>query len=830
MTDTKTQQQIRTELDSSRVAAERLTQAMTNARDRDELTTRQQEQIVINFDMMVNAVEAMHAQVHDGDSNIDGRLAVARCLAELPNNEEFAALVLSWGLRTCLSDEASVDGTWKTTLAASLGEAMQGQAIISSAARKDAKLFDRFAKLSHGWCPRTLGKLKARFNLATADIDAHDWAVAAAYVLDMTVHNTYCFDLIEKTRNDKTVCWFRLSAECQGMIDEGMAQDLAMAFIKLPMVVKPTPHAEAGGTGGGWNYSPLTGVGRSRMGNHLTGVEENLCLPERYIAEVDRLAATPYVVRKDVLAVAQAVLNMGKLWKKGDGGLFDYQYTPVPKKRKDLDTAERKQLEQEIEEIRTRNAQFNSQKNAINMAVEIADRFKTEENIYFPVSCDTRGRVYFRTPFLSPQGDTFSKGVLQFRDGKRLGTAGVDALRRFIATFVTQGGIDKSSAEEQIQWTVTNQQLLEDIADNPLAHMEVWGKTDSPFEFLAATFELVYALRSGDATTYYSRLPVRIDAVASGLQHLGAISRDEKVAEAVQLVPGADGPDFYVRVAEATNALLDLATPTWWKDLVGEKSTMGDWDIQPMAHAVITLGGTKRKDAKPVSMQRTYAVTERTIADRLLQAGWEDKLDTYALEVLLISDKAQRRAWVAKAGLFLSHTQFAAVNSFASKAMDVMNWYQECVRILGSHGWQYTNPAGFTFRQYYCKEKTKRLRTTLGDLTFKVKGKGLDSKRQVNGISANQTHCMDACLLIMAAEHCGDIPLTAIHDSMGCLAADLDILQGAVRQAHVDIYEPCRLTEMRQQNQDRTGVELPPVPELGDLDPTLVLQSEGYWA
>lgn len=829
----KMNQQLHIEGDGARYAADRLMEKVQQQHDRGELTSRENEQLIKAFQFMVEGVQGARESVLLPETKIEGKLTIVRALASLVSDEELAAVCLFWGFMTCLNKDLSVQGTYKSTLAASLGQKIIDQMCLSDARNKDLRLYNRIAEHVTEWDARTLGKLKVKLNLDARTFTAHEAMQIGGYFIDLMCHNIHAFELVEKTTTKRTYCWFRLNDKCVDIINDKIAQDCAMAFTKLPMVVQPEPHATCDGTGGGWFYSPLSGVGASKDGNHGTGVEENLHLPRRYAAEVDRLASTAYEIRHDVLDVAKEVLQSNLLWKKGDGGLFAFNLKPrlkTPAEAKGNDdwwkTEEGQAFSYEREAVDRSNAQLKGQKHAITMAVEIADRFRDEDDLFFPVSCDTRGRVYYRPAYLSPQGDSFCKGVLQATKGKALGVAGVNAVRTFIGTFVTEDGIDKAGSAKQIQWTIDNESLLREVAADPINTLDVWGKTDSPFEFLAATFELVAALDSGDPTMYISKLPVRIDAVASGLQHLGAISRDEQVAPAVQLVPGADGPDFYVRVADQTNLLLDAMTTEWWKKLVGKSSSMKDWDVEMMAQAILDLGGTKRKDAKPVSMQRTYAVTERTIAERLLDSGWRDKLTVY----YDVEDRKQLNTLVQRTGMFLAYVQFAAVNSYASKAMDVMQWYQDCVKLLGDEGWEYINPAGFTFRQSYRKTKKTRIPTVFGLLTMETPVPGLNAKRQVNGISANQTHCLDACLLIMAAERCDNMFLTVIHDSMGCLAADLPRLHQAVRQAHVDIYSLDRLAEMRTQNMTRTGIELPPVPELGTLDPHLVLESEGYWA
>ena len=63
--------------------------------------------------------------------------------------------------------------------------------------------------------------------------------------------------------------------------------------------------------------------------------------------------------------------------------------------------------------------------------------------------------------------------------------------------------------------------------------------------------------------------------------------------------------------------------------------------------------------------------------------------------------------------------------------------------------------------------------------------------RQVNGISPNFVHSLDAAALhktICTAVFAGVTHFAMIHDSYGTLAPDVDVLMGSLRRAFSDIF------------------------------------------
>ena len=70
-----------------------------------------------------------------------------------------------------------------------------------------------------------------------------------------------------------------------------------------------------------------------------------------------------------------------------------------------------------------------------------------------------------------------------------------------------------------------------------------------------------------------------------------------------------------------------------------------------------------------------------------------------------------------------------------------------------------------------------------------------------------------------------------VHDSFATTAADSAILAGSIRAAYHRMFSEDLLRDFRDEVQAYlpAGVELPELPEYGDLDPACVINSEYFF-
>jgi len=92
--------------------------------------------------------------------------------------------------------------------------------------------------------------------------------------------------------------------------------------------------------------------------------------------------------------------------------------------------------------------------------------------------------------------------------------------------------------------------------------------------------------------------------------------------------------------------------------------------------------------------------------------------------------------------------------------------------------------------------------------------------KQAQGASPNAIHSLDAAHLTLTTYR-ADFPITTIHDSFGCLLADMPKLYKLLRETFVELYESDPLTKIMEDiDGDISNVQI------GDLDISLILDSE----
>jgi DNA-directed RNA polymerase len=96
--------------------------------------------------------------------------------------------------------------------------------------------------------------------------------------------------------------------------------------------------------------------------------------------------------------------------------------------------------------------------------------------------------------------------------------------------------------------------------------------------------------------------------------------------------------------------------------------------------------------------------------------------------------------------------------------------------------------------------------------------------KQAQGAAPNCIHSLDAAHLVLTVDRC-DFPTTTIHDSYGCLLADMPVLFKTVRETFVELYTENPLYSiMAEIDGDLSGVTI------GTLNINDILESEYAFA
>ena len=555
----------------------------------------------------------------------------------------------------------------------------------------------------------------------------------------------------------------------------------------LPMVCKPQPWT--GEKEGGYliYQSRLVRLtpGETLQPAYLRAALEKDGLPAIRTG-LDVLGSTPWAINHGVLEV------MLEAWNSGEGIA---QLAPLvpdlpapPKPSADAGVHAEKEWRTRMREIENQRSGYHSNRCFQNFQLEVARAFRNE-TFYLPHNLDFRGRAYPLPPYLNQMGADNSRGLLLFSEAKPLGPSGLRWLKIQIANLA---GFDKASMSEREQFTNDHVEDVLDSANTGLHGKRWWLKAEDPWQCLAACIELRNALRCSDPTEYMCRLPIHQDGSCNGLQHYAALGGDKVGAEQVNLEPSDRPSDVYTGVSEFV------------KQKVEEEAAAGNEIAQAL------VGKITRKIVKQTVMTNVYGVT-------FMGAMRQVRRQLY-------DHYPEMTPQLKKEGaLYISRKIFEALGSMFTGAHEIQYWLGDCAsrisrslspeqieqfaqQALRSESGEkleepskkfrstviWTTPLGLPVVQPYRTRKSRRIRTTLQDLSVvDASSEDVISKRkQLQAFPPNFIHSLDATHMMLSAKACNEAGLTfsAVHDSFWTHAGDVDTMNRILRDAFVRMH------------------------------------------
>jgi DNA-directed RNA polymerase len=431
-------------------------------------------------------------------------------------------------------------------------------------------------------------------------------------------------------------------------------------------------------------------------------------------------------------------------------------------------------------------------------ALYLSQLFNTDQ-MYFPVSYDYRGRMYYRGGAITPQGDDMQKGLLEFAEGQPLGQFGLVAIEMALAD-----AIGCKLPKTEVRQHLNNGVDLEDIANDP----NCYGYLAS-----ALAHEYCQARAMDNPAEFISHVVCHQDATCSGLQIAAAITGHRQTAE-------------------LTNCTASHKSQPR-KDVYGavSKQVATDYPHTSLGALCTTYG---RALVKKTVMTLGYGAGKNTLKRAVVEFLLEKAGKRIELAPDQDTDEMTAADWLDQAMVALSHTEFKldwedgsedalfeALDSNCGATVSLMDQLKTAVEArLEVNGWdrvRWHTHDGFETSQ---KQRQATERAALGAVKVK-RGYELDVGLNATAIAPNLVHSLDAAQMREAIRIAG-VPCAAIHDSIGTRAADYWVMAIAVRDAFVKI-EPRRIA---QEFLEATEHELE---LLGDYDPSEARQSSYFW-
>lgn len=633
-----------------------------------------------------------------------------------------------------------------------------------------------------------------------------------------------------KRRAKDTTIYVAATEKVLEWINESNARSELLRPMYLPTIIPPRPWAGPHGGGYHTKFVPtqrIVKVNASRRSDSGAGRDYMDRLKaanmSKVYASVNAVQGTGWKINTTVLGVMRRLWDIGR--PTAGLPLRDAHAIPPSPLHPDEKVAEIsaakkvkfKAWKRIASQMHSANAKLYSRRFQAAQTLWVADRFADEETIYFPCNLDFRGRLYAIPGILNPQGDDMARGLLTFSEGKKLGDDnGVFWLAVHGAnTF----GNDKINLHDRAKWASENTEEILKCAEAPI-YETFWTKADKPWQFLAFCFEWARYIRHGyDAV---SHLPISVDGTCNGIQHFSAMLRDEKGAKAVNLTPSATPQDIYKSVADAVIKRL-------------KKEAVKHDDKAKFARRWLAFGITRSTTKRQVmilpyggTMLSCREYTRDHVMERL-EGGQENPF----------TEGDEMREAIS----YLASHIWASIGSVVVSSKKIMDWLTKCARQITKENMtpSWVTPAGLPIEQMYWEMDSRRVETkfggntmtiTMGDITDRIA-----PQRHVRALSPNFVHSMDAAhlmLTVVAAKEAGVSSFLVIHDTYGAHAADMDCLAQSLREAFVDMYQTNNVLRQFQTHMHKampaSADVLPDIPEVGNLDLSLVLKSPFFFA
>ena len=405
-----------------------------------------------------------------------------------------------------------------------------------------------------------------------------------------------------------------------------------------------------------------------------------------------------------------------------------------------------------------------------NIIIDMAN-WCSKDVFYLHWYYDSRGRMYCRSEFFTPQGSKLAKSLFYFHEAEELGKDGWNALLMHFANTV---GYDKLLIEDRIAATESILELIVEIFTDPIENMAWWASTESPWETLAAGIEIANAVNSGNEYTYESGLPIGLDATTSAFQWIGGMLRDEELCLLSNLTDSNIIGDSYMHIADYVTLLLTRSK-------------------KPSAKRWLSVWNKRRSICKRSVMIFGYTAGAKTMGNTIYEDfqdefSWMTKADAKFLGELVY--KSCRK-------------KFPTIAAFMDLICYVSKLQAENLQDYGVKS-KYST---FHFLQNYRMDKSSVMKFTTSEGTIRLRyiserGIKMDKKKISSSSPANTVHSTDKELVIMMINKLAaiDAPLFVVHDCFFTIPSRVNKMYKLGRESMLDLLDSNLLEDYLTQN------------------------------
>jgi len=441
---------------------------------------------------------------------------------------------------------------------------------------------------------------------------------------------------------------------------------------------------------------------------------------------------------------------------------------------------------------------------------------------YQSMYLDYRGRIYNKDPYFSYQSNDLARGHFLFAEEKEVDQKGAEYTFIHTASSFNQTysikeleqldwitldytkplkedglvdiSVDKMGVMDKHNWTIENINNILDVASDPIATIDYWQSAEKPWVFLSLCFEIGGIIGGALADEpYYSSMPISIDGVNNGTQHLAAMSLDERAGKLVGLMPMEIPKDFYLVMG---------------KEIINvNKGTEIGKKLKHIPMKLIRKGISKRG-----SMTRAYDAGARKIGEIIYQDSYDAGI-TAKYNITRSDSKA------------LGKDLVTAYDAVCHGPVEIKKYLQALVnhkiKVMNLKDISWDTPSGFpVLTQKWVARKKVYQGSLQGKQISHVYLEVTDKPalaEHLSAIGANWVHSYDASHMSLVINKLNLDSFGAIHDSFSVHAADVEELIYTTKSEFIKMYAKDIFADMREEliwNDEMFDEEIPAVGNL----------------
>ena len=477
------------------------------------------------------------------------------------------------------------------------------------------------------------------------------------------------------------------------------------------------------------------------------------------------------------------------------------------------DEDKRRQMNRDRSHVHAHNNKAQGRRLAMLRIESLARRY--DEGFHLPTYADHRGRIYYRPPYLNPQGQDAARGLIEFYDG--IPIASDEAVQALYLSVAGACGHDKGTLNDRHLWVDENYDRLVRYGTDWRADLGWLHEFDTPWQALRACIEL--AQFDGVGLGFNSRLVSYADGKCNGLQNFGALTLDPETCDSVSLNSVPEPADIYSVVRDkAVDAA--RAVEIWNKD-------------HTLAQTVVR-NGIPRSWAKIVTLVMPYSGT---------RYGTNDVVHN-SLHADVAAGQLPPYPDLRIYARYVNGLLWDALEDTVRKPVEVQQWFRKVATLAVdvNQPLSYVTPTGLPVKLEEWSSEPYRITTTFNGSIFtptlRRQTDSLNPTRMKNSISPNVIHSLDSSMLVdtVVRGSTMDEPIrdwVTIHDSFGVHVADRPTLlapDGPLKSAFVEQYAGDFLAELAETWSDQLGCEIPQPPARGSFNLDEVRHSDYFFS